>query len=281
VDSEKKIETKERELPIQGFIQRKPFEVAAQDVGGVKKQIGMLLTWGMDPHEREFTRDVAAYVQKIKGERRIEIRELKSMIEVYDELDKGKGKDYWEEEASLQRKKDIQQLQRLREMLKLVEKHKLGISIDLHCYPFPFHNMWELGGAKEALKSKEPEKNSPLIQVRPCSQESSDEYSKVSGIDAIILGHYAVRSRTYLVSRTEELKAKLTGRKVDENPMETAETRLNHYFHAEVEGIIWHGEHKEGEKCEVSREVYEKAVVATGDAVIRIYDHFNSKLLNK
>jgi GNAT superfamily N-acetyltransferase len=270
-------------------VSREGFEKAAQDIGGVKKQIGMLVTLGFHADEKQFTEDVARYIQKARGERDITVHELKPAIKSLDMISEkydktGKGYSY-RKQMSLQRKGHFQVLRDLTEMRKVAEKEKADVVIDLHYASIQHDPKFFMlySASNPAPKTMGLENNAPLTWGLAYTKESFDEYSKIPGINVLSFcpDNYSVGAPEP-IRRIDRLRAFLdSGYRLDQSPVETAKEKLAGYSPVTIEGFVLHEPHKQGEKCEMSRELYEKVVAATGDAVIRIYDHFNSKLLKK
>jgi len=267
---EKELGKREEESPIRSFTNRKRFKEAAQDVGEAKKQIVMLVTWGCHAPERQFTKDVAELIQKTKGDRGIKIHELKSFNHAMDIAERHwekTGKDYSSrKQDALWKTEHFQNLRAYNETLRVAEEENASVIVDLHYSTFATHS-------PHRAKPGEKQESRPIVDVHASSKEVFEDYSKVPGIEITLWeGPPGVKP----LKRFDRLKASLSRFKY--RTEKSVEDALREYRYVQIEAMVFHPEHKEGEKCEVSRKEYRQLVAATADTVMRIYDHFNSKV---
>jgi len=266
----------EGSIPIRTILHKKGFEKTAQDVGEARKQVVMLVTWGCHTPEWQFTGDVAERIQKIKGERDIKIHELKSFThwdDIADEHWEKTGKDYSDrKQFALQKTEHFQNLRAYNEMLKVAREEGASVIVDLHYSPFAGHAPWSVYTNSKLTKLE----SNPIVYVDADSKEVFEEYSRIPGINVTFKeAPPGVKS----LKRVDRLKAFL--RRFDYRDEKAVEDALREHRHVNLEGFVFHLPHKEGEKCEIGREEYKKVVASAADTVVRIYDHFNSKLLKK
>jgi GNAT superfamily N-acetyltransferase len=256
--------------PISSILQGKTFEKAAQDIGEAKKQITMLVTWGCHAPERQFTKDVAELIEKTKGGRGIKVHELKSFTHAMDIAERHwekTGKDYSSrKQDALWKTEHFQNLRAYNETLRVAEEENASAIVDLHYFVFATHS-------PHRAKPGEKQGSRPVVDVHASSKEVFEEYSKVPGIEMTLWeGAPGVRP----LKRFDRLRASLS--RFEYRNEKSVEDALRERRHVQIEAMVFHPEHKEGEKCEVSREEYKQLVAATADTVMRIYDHFNSKM---
>jgi hypothetical protein len=265
-------EIREEGIPIEAILHKKGFEKAAQDIGGVKKQVVMLVTWGCHTPERQFTGDVAERIQKVKGERDIKIHELKSFrhsSDIVDEHWKKTGKDYSDrKQFALQKTENFKVWRTFNEMLRVAGDENASVIVDLHCSP-PTHAPFEVYTNSKLTKLE----SNPIVYVEANSRELFEEYSKIRGINVTLWEASPVPGRLKMIDR---LKVFLSRFEYPNDKVITEE--LREHRHVYLEGFVLHLPHNEGEKCKISKEEYEKVVASAADTVIKIYDHFNSKL---
>jgi len=255
--------------PIASILQRNPFEKAAQDIGEAKKQATVLVTWGCHAPERQFTKDVAELIEKTKGERDIRVHELKSFTHAMDIAEKHfekTGKDYSSrKQDALWKTEHFQNLRAYNETLRIAEEENASAIVDLHYLTFATHS-------PHRAKPGEKQGSRPIVDVHASSKEVFEEYSKVPSIEMTLWeGPPGVRP----LKRFDRLRASLS--RFEYRNEKSVEDALREHHYVQIEAMVFHPEHREGEKCEVSREEYRQLVAATADIVMRIYDHFNSK----
>jgi len=257
-------------------LQRKPFEKAAQDIGEAKRQVTMLVTWGCHTPERQFTKDVAEFIEKNRGERDMQIHELKSFTHWNDIADahyERTGRDYSDrKQFAMQKTEHFRNLRAYNEMLRVAKEEGASAVVDLHHSPGANHAEWQV-----YRNSKPSElKSNPFVYVDIISKEVFEEYSKIPDINIVFKdAPPGVRP----LKRVDRVRAYLGGFEYrDEKSVENA---LRERRFVQIEAMVFHPEHKKGEECVVTPEEYREVVAGAADAVMRIYDHFNSKMLKK
>ncbi len=271
----KTAETGEGSVPIKTILNKKEFEKAAQDVGEARRYITMLVTWGAHTPERQFTEDVAKRIQKIKGERDIKVCELKSFTHASDVIDlhwMKTGKDYgMRKQDRLFKKENFDNLLVYNEMLGTARDERASVIVDIHYSPATHAPYLVYSNSKPTeLKSN------PIVYVEADSKEVFEEYLKIPGINVTL---WQSSPGAEPLRRIDKLRASL--RRFDYPDDKTIAKELYEHYEVALEGFVFHLPHRVDEKCEISREEYEQVVASAADTVIRIYDHFNSKMLKK